>query len=178
MPTVVIGPTVAIIGLSLAGNAIGDLQKGGVTDADGTPVAATLICVLVGLITLIVTTVCSTFGKKMVKLIPFIIGILAGYAVAVVFTVIGNAAGIDALKIISFQSFTSLVDGGVSLETFIHIPQFTFIKAISALLRWHMCLLHSSFSQSTLPTTRTSPLSSERIFWRIPVLRTPFLATV
>ncbi|MBO4392043.1 MAG: hypothetical protein J5816_01930, partial [Clostridia bacterium] len=31
MPPVVIGPTVAIIGLSLAGNAIGDLQVGGVT---------------------------------------------------------------------------------------------------------------------------------------------------
>lgn len=28
MPAAVIGPTVAIIGLSLAGNAIGDLQKG------------------------------------------------------------------------------------------------------------------------------------------------------
>ena len=31
MPPVVIGPTVAIIGLSLAGNAIGDLTKGSVT---------------------------------------------------------------------------------------------------------------------------------------------------
>ena len=31
MPAVVIGPTVAIIGLSLAGNAIGDLVKGDVT---------------------------------------------------------------------------------------------------------------------------------------------------
>ena len=31
MPAVVIGPTVAIIGLSLAGNAIGDLMKGNVT---------------------------------------------------------------------------------------------------------------------------------------------------
>ena len=28
MPAVVIGPTVAIIGLSLAGNAVGDLQMG------------------------------------------------------------------------------------------------------------------------------------------------------
>lgn len=129
MPTVVIGPTVAIIGLSLAGNAISDLQKGGVTGADGAPVAATLICVLVGLITLVVTTVCSTFGKKMAKLIPFIIGILVGYAVAVVFTVIGNAADVDALKVISFQSFANLVDGGVGIGTFIHLPQFTFIKA-------------------------------------------------
>lgn len=132
MPTVVIGPTVAIIGLSLAGNAIGDLQTGGVKDADGNAVAAVLICVLVGIITLIVTTVASTYGKRMVKLIPFIIGILAGYAVATVFTIIGNAADIDALKVISFQSFTDLVDGGFGLHTIIHVPEFTFITAFGA----------------------------------------------
>ena len=132
MPAVVIGPTVAIIGLSLAGNAIGDLQTGGVKDADGNAVAAVLICVLVGLVTLIVTTLCSTFGKKFVKLIPFIIGILAGYAVGTVFTIIGNIAGIDALKVVSFQSFANLVDGGVGLQTFIHIPEFTFITAFGA----------------------------------------------
>ena len=36
------------------------------------------------------------------KLIPFIIGILAGYAVGMVFTSIGYAKGIDALKIVDF----------------------------------------------------------------------------
>ena len=132
MPTVVIGPTVAIIGLSLAGNAIGDLQTGGVKAEDGSSVAAVLICVLVGIITLIVTTVASTFGKKMVKLIPFIIGILAGYAVATVFTVIGNITGTDALKVISFQSFANLVDGGFGLHTIIHLPEFTFLTAFGA----------------------------------------------
>ena len=133
MPAVVIGPTVAIIGLSLAGNAIGDLQKGGVYDADGNPVANVLICVLIGVITLIVTTICSTFGKKMARLIPFIIGILAGYAVAVVFTVIGNIADISALKVIDFSHFTALVDGGVSLKTFIAVPDFTFLTAVKGL---------------------------------------------
>lgn len=132
MPAVVIGPTVAIIGLSLAGNAIGDLQTGGVTNAEGAPVAATLICVLVGLVTLIVTTLCSTFGKKFIKLIPFIIGILAGYCLATVFTVIGNVADIDALKVINFGAISALVDGGVGLHTFIHIPEFTFITAFGA----------------------------------------------
>ena len=132
MPTVVIGPTVAIIGPSLAGNAIGDLQTGGVKAEDGTAVAAVLICVLVGIITLIVTTICSTFGKKMIKLIPFIIGILAGYAVATVFTTIGNASDTDALKIISFQSFADLVDGGFGLHTIIHLPDFTFLSAFGA----------------------------------------------
>lgn len=130
MPTVVIGPTVAIIGLSLAGNAIGDLQTGGVKDSVGSAVANPLICVLVGIITLIVTTVCSTYGKKMTKLIPFIIGILAGYAVGVVLTVIGSLASIDALKIISFDSFAKLVDGGVGIKTFVQLPEFTFIRAL------------------------------------------------
>ena len=129
MPPVVIGPTVAIIGLSLAGNAVGDLQKGGVLDAEGNSVANVLLCVLIGLITLIVTMLCSTYGKKSAKLIPFILGILAGYAVALVFTVIGNAADIDALKLIDFGKFTALVAGGVSLNTFISVPDFTFLTA-------------------------------------------------
>ncbi len=128
MPAVVIGPTVAIIGLSLAGNAIGDLQTGGVK-VDNVSVASPLICVLIGLITLIVTTICSTYGKKMAKLIPFIIGILAGYAVAVVFTVIGNATGNTALQVIDFSHFTSLVEGGVTINTFLAVPDFTFLTA-------------------------------------------------
>ena len=99
MPAVVIGPTVAIIGLSLAGNAVGDLTSGGV---EGTSVYVALVC---GLVTLAVTMLCSTFGKKMARLIPFIIGILAGYAVACVFTVIGNVADIAELKVIDFTPF-------------------------------------------------------------------------
>lgn len=133
MPPVVIGPTVAIIGLSLASNAVGDLQKGGVLDAKGNSVANVLLCVLIGIITLIVTMLCSTYGKKSAKLIPFILGILAGYAVATVFTVIGTAAGIDALKLIDFSKFTALVAGGVSVETFISVPDFTFLTAFGGL---------------------------------------------
>ena len=126
MPPVVIGPTVAIIGLSLAGNAVGDLQT---APAGGSPKVA-IVC---GLVTLIVTMLCSTYGKKMMKLIPFIIGILAGYAVALVFTLIGNAADIDALKVISFDSFKALVEGGVTLKTFISVPEFTFLQAFKGI---------------------------------------------
>ncbi|MDD6262753.1 MAG: solute carrier family 23 protein [Clostridiales bacterium] len=126
MPPVVIGPTVAIIGLSLAGNAVGDLQT---APAGGSSKVA-IVC---GLVTLIVTMLCSTYGKKMMKLIPFIIGILAGYAVALVFTLIGNAADIDALKVISFDSFKALVEGGVTLKTFISVPEFTFLQAFKGI---------------------------------------------
>ena len=125
MPPVVIGPTVAIIGLSLAGNAIGDLTSPEV--AGGSSYIA-LIC---GLVTLAVTMLASTFGKKMVKLIPFIIGISAGYIVAAIFTVIGLATGNDSLRIIDFSYFSNLlVDGKVALSTFFAVPDFTFLTAV------------------------------------------------
>ena len=123
MPAVVIGPTVSIIGLSLAGNAIGDLQK---ANAGG----HTLIAVLCGLVTLLVTTLCSTYGKKSGRLIPFIYGILAGYAVAGILTGIGAAAGVDALKVTDFSSIKALYADGITLKTFISVPEFTFVTAL------------------------------------------------
>lgn len=125
MPSVVIGPVVALIGLSLAGNAVGDLQT---APAGGSP----LIAILCGLVTLAMVIVCSTFGKPkgFQRLIPFIIGILSGYAVATVFTVIGNVAGVDALKVIDFSPFTALLDNGkVTLSTFFAVPNFSFLTA-------------------------------------------------
>ena len=88
---------------------------------------ASFVCAMV---TLFVVVLCSTYGKKMAKLIPFIIGILAGYAVAMIFTVIGYQTGIDALKVIDFAPFKALVDGGVTLNTFLAVPEFTFLEAI------------------------------------------------
>ena len=126
MPAAVIGPTVAIIGLSLAGNAIGDLQT---APAGGNP----KIAILCGLVTLAVTMICATYGKKMIRLIPFIMGILAGYAVATIFTVIGNVAGIDALKVINFAPFQALVPDGVTFKTFFAWPEFTFLTAAKGL---------------------------------------------
>lgn len=130
MPAVVIGPTVAIIGLSLAGNAVGDLQKGAVVNADGAQAASPLVCVLVGIVTLFVTILCSSYGKKMARLIPFILGILAGYAFATILTIIGNLTGVDALKVISFDAFTALFADGVKVSSFISLPDFTFLTAV------------------------------------------------
>ena len=132
MPAAVIGPTVAIIGLSLAGAAVKDVFSYGPQDSNGAFVmsANLWISFICAMVTLVVVILCSTYGKKMTKLIPFIIGILAGYAVALVFTVIGYAAGIDEIKAIDFAPFMALVDGGVGLDTFVSVPDFTFIKAI------------------------------------------------
>lgn len=108
MPAVVIGPTVAIIGLSLAGNAIGDLTTGGLKNALGGSVCNSYVALACGLVTLFTVIACSVYGKKMAKLIPFIIGILAGYAVAAIFTAIGYAAKADALKVIDFTKFKNM----------------------------------------------------------------------
>lgn len=123
MPAVVIGPTVAIIGLSLAGNAVGDLFVGkvGFINEEGQFVstASPYLCVLCGLVTLFVTMLCSVYGKKMMKMIPFIIGICAGYALATVLTLIGGAQDSADLMIIDFSAFSNMQ----------WYPDFTFIKA-------------------------------------------------
>ncbi len=116
MPAVVIGPTVAIIGLSLSSSAIGNLNQGAI--ATCSPYVA-LVC---GLITLAVTIICSVFGKKTMKMIPFIVGISAGYVAASIFTGIGYALGDtavgNALKVIDFTKFASME----------WLPAFTFVE--------------------------------------------------
>jgi len=197
MPVAVIGPTVAIIGLSLAGNAIADLNKtnyityhdpadyiveevgtnyavsekdgsydfntesGGAyivmeKDTDlGAPVSAdsirkditatlnedgelvlssnygsTYVSIICGLVTLLATIICSTYGKKMARLIPFIIGICCGYACASLFYIIGSLANIPALMIIDYSPITALFADGVTISSFIQFPDFTFLTAV------------------------------------------------
>lgn len=125
MPAVVIGPTVSIIGLSLAGNAVGDLTVGKVLDAEGVSVASPYVALICGLITLFTVILCSVYGKKMAKLIPFIIGILAGYAAAAIFTVIGIKTNNLALQVIDFSVFSNM--------KIFAVPDFSFIMAAKGL---------------------------------------------
>ena len=136
MPTVVIGPTVALIGLSLAVNAVNDLSAGKVmvettTQAivdgaivestslvSGASIYVTLIC---GLATLFSIFAFSVYGKKMAKLIPFILGIGVGYAVASIFTVIGIATDNVALQVIDFSAFANM--------KLFALPDFAFVEA-------------------------------------------------
>ena len=117
MPPVVIGPTVALIGLSLAGAAIKDVFSYGPQDANGSfvmsaPIWASFVCAMV---TFLVVVIASTYGKKMIKLIPFIIGILAGYLVAVIFTLCG-------VPVIDFSLFQNM--------QLFAVPEFTFLEAL------------------------------------------------
>ena len=133
MPPAVIGPTVALIGLSLATNAVRNSLS--VTDPSVvSPYPLTLnlwLSFVCAMVTFFVVIICSTYGKKMVKLIPFIIGILAGYGVALIFTAIGYMADMEDFIIVNFQPFKDLVASGVQVSTFIEVPEFTFIRAFS-----------------------------------------------
>ena len=124
MPPVVIGPTVAIIGLSLAGNAIANSFGFAAPDGNGYSLIGAgnwhnLACLVCAMVTLLVVIWCSVKGKKMTRLIPFIIGILAGYACALIFTLLGNAMGKESLKILDFSAFGNMQ----------WVPDFTFLKA-------------------------------------------------
>ena len=140
MPAVVIGPTVSIIGLSLAGNAVGDLTLGKVMTEVTTQVikdgaivdevsavsaANPYVALFCGFVTLFTVIICSVYGKKMAKLIPFIIGICAGYVTATIFTVIGIKTGNTALQVIDFTVFHDM--------KWFAIPDFTILQAAKGL---------------------------------------------
>ena len=121
MPPVVIGPTVAIIGMSLSVNAINSVVSGATPTPDGTAFemnTTSWLSLICGLVTMIIIFICSSYGKKMMKLIPFIVGILGGYIVALVFTLIGTVADVEKMKIIDFSPFKSMS----------WLPDFAFVR--------------------------------------------------
>jgi len=112
LPPVIIGPTVALIGLSLAGSAINNVQNIAASTAD-----YNLIAILCAVITFLATVIASCFGKKTLKMIPFIIGIAAGYISATIFTVIGIATDNAYLQLIDFSIFSNF-----SFKTIVSVP--------------------------------------------------------
>ncbi|MBR3804549.1 MAG: uracil-xanthine permease [Clostridia bacterium] len=135
MPPVIIGPTVALIGLSLAGAAMGDIVK-----ANGAAIHGSynLVALLCGLVTFITVVICSTQKRyQMPKLIPFILGIVAGYVVASLFTLIGKLANIDYFKIINWQpivnNFVDAEGKFRGITAIFNVPKFSLVQAIKEL---------------------------------------------
>ena len=126
MPPVVIGPTVALIGLSLAVNAMGDITK-----ASGSGQTYNLIGLLCGLVTFFVVVFCSLKGNKTMKLIPFVIGICAGYVLASLFSIFGYTLRVDYLKIVNWQPLVDNFDP-VNVNSFINWD-FSFLHAGDAI---------------------------------------------
>ncbi len=114
LPPVVIGPTVALIGLSLCGSAVNNLNN-----TAGGAANYSLVHIALGFFAFLMTVWASVKGTRGMKMIPFIIGILSAYIVGLALTLIGNATGCAALQIINLSAFD-----GIGL---IHIPEFTFV---------------------------------------------------
>ncbi len=136
MPPVIIGPTVALIGLSLAGSAMGDITK---ANASAMYASDNLVSLFCGLVAFFVIIICSTQKRyKMPRLIPFIIGIAAGYAAAAVFTLIGSLTGADYLMIINFQPVVNnffAADGTFKgISAFIDYPHFALLEGAKELI--------------------------------------------
>lgn len=128
MPAVIIGPTVALIGLGLSGSAIGNL-----TTASGSGQSYNLVAIFCGLFAFFVTVFVSCKGSKKMQLMPFIIGIGAGYLLASFFSIFGYACNVEYLKIVNW---TPLVENFVKdgkftgVTAFLDYPHLAIIEAI------------------------------------------------
>ncbi len=131
MPPVIIGPTVALIGLSLAGSAMGDIVK---ANGDALNGGYNLIGLLCGLVAFIVIVICSTQKKyKNMKLIPFILGIGAGYLCASIFSIFGYCFKVEYLQIINWDPIVKnfVVNGKFTgITAFLNYPRFGLLEGI------------------------------------------------
>lgn len=81
LPPVVIGPMIMIIGLGLAPSAISQIGLSSGAELD-------VRALIVAIVAFLVTAIVMTRAKGFLKVIPFLIGIVAGYIMAVIFGII------------------------------------------------------------------------------------------
>lgn len=113
IPPIISGTTILVIGITLAAFIPTYALVGGLYSLWG---------ILVAAFTAGVTILCAHYGKGLIKTMPFLIGLLAGYAFSFILTVTGVAplVAIDALSVSSV--FT--------------IPQFAFLNTNFAAFDW------------------------------------------
>ena len=122
LPHVIIGPILAIIGLSLSGTAGNWMMYNGGSEYG-------LWYILVGLVTFVSIVVASTKGGKTIRLIPFIVGIGAGLVFAILITCIGLAANVKSMQIVDFTPIKECFSP-IRFRSFFDYPKFTFLEAI------------------------------------------------
>lgn len=125
LPPIVVGPVIMVIGLSLAGSAIGNLT--------GTAAGAYNWCnIISGLVAMVVTAICAHYGKGTISLIPFVLGMLSGYITGVLFTAIGYyGCSSDYCRVVNFDPFINLFSN-LRVQSFLDYPKFLFLAAQSS----------------------------------------------
>ena len=122
LPTIVVGPVIMVIGLGLAGSAVNNLTNTAASAAN-----YNLIHILCGLVALFVTAITAHYGNKTLSLIPFVIGMLAGYGTALIWTGIGYAANWDYAKVIDFSPIVNNFTN-IGVTSFIGYDCFAFLQ--------------------------------------------------
>ena len=115
LPPVVIGPMIMIIGLGLAPSAISQIGLGTGVDIDWRGVA-------VAIVTFLTTAIVMVRAKGFIKIIPFLIGIVTGYILAIILGLVNFTPVLEA----SFFSIPSFVIPFVS-----YMPNFSALLTIA-----------------------------------------------
>ncbi|MBP3830805.1 MAG: uracil-xanthine permease [Clostridia bacterium] len=115
LPPVVIGPMIMIIGLGLAPSAISQIGLGTGVDVDWRGVA-------VAVVTFLTTAIVMVRAKGFIKIIPFLIGIVTGYILAIILGMIDFTPVLEA----SFFSMPSFIIPFVS-----YMPNFSALLTIA-----------------------------------------------
>lgn len=125
LPHVIIGPVLAIIGLSLSGTAGSWMMTNGGSTYN-------LWYIFVGLFTFVAIVLASVKGKGMAKLIPFIIGIGSGLVLAMIITGFGYINDSVFCKGMRIVDFTPIINCFKPLKftSFFDLPKFSFLQAI------------------------------------------------
>ena len=111
LPPVVVGPVIMVIGLSLAGASAVPSVMGGsyaITKLGCNAWYDTLLSTGVALVACFVTAFVAVKGNKTFRLIPFVIGMVSAYLLALVLSLIGLLAKVDSLQIINLNMFTEV----------------------------------------------------------------------
>ncbi len=108
LPSIVVGPMIIIIGLSLAGVAVGNIGLG----AGG----GSWQTIVVAAITFLAAGVISIKAKGFLKIVPFLVAILVGYAFAMIF------------QQVDYNIYTS--------STFLQLPSVTFVGTYGFDVNW------------------------------------------
>lgn len=124
LPPIVVGPVIMVIGLGLSVSAINNLNG----TASGNPLDYNLVKILCGLVAMVVTALAATSKKEKLTLIPFVIGMGAGYLTALIFTLVGFY-GFDN-EYFHIINFAPIVDNfkEVKLSSFIGYDCFAFLN--------------------------------------------------
>lgn len=136
LPPVVIGPVIMVIGLGLAGSAVSNINSVAVEGG------SQYMSILMALLAMVITAICAHYGKKMIALIPFVIGMGSTYILSLILTLIGRACNIPVLQIIDLTPLTSI--DWTSIKSYI-TTDFIFMDAINQEVHFDISMLGSVF---------------------------------